>query len=192
MALNISNSLRKDLVLNFYSFQDETDEDNEDELSIHDPKVVQKLYQQQFEKHNQNKSHNNKVEKTMKYSKKLHKSNEYQTSDTDKSIESVLQAKRIKRQATREIITFEWLKNDNSFMSINNSNEFQTRDEHTLFPNGTLKIMSNNHSTDVYQCRVNYIYDNREKKKSEYYKIGPVISTSTKVDFACKFIKAFA
>lgn len=189
MEINVTGSLKKDLYLkNFYNFEDEEEEDNDDEARQAE---VLKYYQQQFVKHNQNTS-SSKVDKviattnTNKRKYQNNDSNDYHTHEEDESGEIEEQnyknVKRLRRQAAREIISYEWLKNDNSFISVNNSDESVTRDDYTLFSNGTIKFMSNNSTTGVYKCKVKYWYITDKD-----IEIGPAVSTSTKVELAGKF-----
>lgn len=193
MEANVTGSLKNDLFLkNFYNFEEEDeDEDNDEERHAE----VIKYYQQQFEKHNQNTS-SSKVDKvvaatnTNKRKYQNNDSNDYHIHEEDDSGEIEEQnyknVRRVRRQAAREIISYEWLKNDNSFISVNSSDEAVSRDDYTLFSNGTIKFMSNNSSTGVYKCRVKYWYITNKD-----IEIGPAISTSTKVELAGEFFLFF-
>jgi len=190
VEINVTNSLKKDLFLkNFYNFEDDEEEEDDDD-EARQAEVI-KIYQQQFVKHSQNTS-SSKVDKviattnTNKRKYQNNDSNDYHTHDEDESGEIEEQnpknVKRLRRQAAREIISYEWLKNDNSFISVNNSDESVTRDDYTLFSNGTIKFMSNNSTTGVYKCKVKYWYITDKD-----IEIGPAVSTSTKVELAGKF-----
>lgn len=185
VSTNISTSLRNDLLQkNFYNFDDIDEDDEDDENHDHNLEQVKQYYRDQYERHSQNKNSSSKKEKIAIRSKKpqrLNDSDDDQTDDEDYSTEPEL--KRSKRKAAREIITYEWLKNDNSFLYINNSNEFVTHDEYTLFPNGTIKFLSSNNTMGIYRCKVKYTY-----VATKSFEIGPALSTSTKIEFACKFI----
>lgn len=187
METNVTSSLKKDLSFkNFYNFEEEEEDDDDDQQRHAE---VLKYYQQQYEKHNQNTS-SSKVDKvivatnTNKRKYQNNDSKDYHEDDDSGEIEeqSYKNVKRVRRQAAREIISYEWLKNDNSLISVNNSDESVTRDDYTLFSNGTIKFMSNNSTTGVYKCKVKYWYTEKD------IEIGPAISMTTKVELAGEFL----
>lgn len=187
VAVNIEDSLRFDLSKReFYeNIDDKDDDDDEDDdddnQHENDPEKVRQGYQQQLEK--QKKKHARPIIQRENFSS--NDINEHKpTSNSDASDEvEYAHVTRSKRQATHEkIISFEWLRNDNSFISINDSNSEISRDGYILFPNGTLKFQVTNLTSGVYRCHAKYI-DQRKK-----FEIGPIRSTSTTIEIACEYI----
>jgi hypothetical protein len=173
VTVDIDETLRSDLSRRqFYVAPDEDDDD--DNAPHHDPEEVRKFYQMQKQEHNK-ESVNNSPDLTsaLKVEKRTNK----------KTTNGVYSLRRARRDAaTHELISYEWLRNDNSFISTTNdsTNQVINHDGYALFPNGTLKFQVTSLSTGVYRCRATY------KHTKQDYDIGPILSTSTTVELACE------
>jgi hypothetical protein len=94
---------------------------------------------------------------------------------------------RTKRSAVETGLSFEWLRNDKTVISLSlGDNKAVNVDGYTLFVNGTLKFQASNTSTGEYRCKVKYT-----EKRARSFVIGPMISRATIVDVAGKFLNNF-
>jgi polyribonucleotide nucleotidyltransferase len=169
----LANDLKERQFYNFDNDDNDDDRDDDDDDDKHyDPEEVKKYYQQQKQQHNkENANHRPDLMNTNLV--QLQKRNNKNPIDNN--------IRRLRRAAVRFSISYEWLRNDNSFISINGSSQATASTEgFTLFSNGTLKFQVTNATGGVYRCRATY------RNQEFNFDIGPIVSTASNVELACE------
>ncbi|KAG5672256.1 hypothetical protein PVAND_002397 [Polypedilum vanderplanki] len=175
VSADVDESLTKDLSEKQIYATDIDEEEDEDENSNYDPIEVKKLYQKQNKDYNKEKINNNDLSDLNISNLQLQNRN-----NNKNGFMYYNSIRRSRREASHEVILYEWLRNDNSniFISINDSNQVINHNGYLLFPNGTLKFQVTNLTTGVYRCQATFVNNQHD------FDIGPIVSTASNVQLA--------
>jgi hypothetical protein len=213
VAVQVKDDIRNDLLYEkkFYEKISKDDEEEEEEDELHyNSDIVKQQYAEQAYRYNkvnlnkttQMKENRHDLRAAQPTKNVKNKRNDIKTNDDDDDDEDedednfevpqVHQRKLRSKRETRDLITYEWLKDDNSIISfapsITLNSQSVMRNEFTLFANGTLKFQASRLTMGVYRCKAKFTEKNA--KSAREFDLGPIISHATAVS-AGKFALPF-